>query len=124
MDSTILNRVGKRLEPDEKLQKATQGLKELMESKEFKSQFKKQSQKKLQAIKWKNTYYKKFQKPNLDLAKKPLEEALRPKKCTAEESSIIKDKICMLEFQFKRLNILCRRPKLSPSLEQLRMRKK
>ncbi|KAI5192797.1 hypothetical protein NEMIN01_2220 [Nematocida minor] len=106
MDSTILNRIGRKLEPDDKIRNSSKILDDLMSSEEFKKRFKEQSQKKLQIPKKGNIYYKKYRKPNLDGAKKPLEESLQLKPQKAEHSSLIKEKISALEFQFKRMHIM------------------
>lgn len=105
MDSTILNRVGKRLEPDDKLKKSSSMLNELFSSEEFKKDFRDKLEKSLQTRKRESVYYQKYTKPDLRQAIVPLEQSLILKPHTEENSSLIQEKATALEFQLKKMQI-------------------
>ncbi|OAG30018.1 hypothetical protein NEIG_00984 [Nematocida sp. ERTm5] len=105
MDSTILNRIGRRLEQDERLKNGSTALKQLLESKEIKKVLKERSKNALEKINSESVYYKKYKELDIDSAKKPLEEALQLKEKPTEDSSIIQETKTKLEFEFKKLNI-------------------
>ncbi|KAI5138027.1 hypothetical protein NEAUS04_2595 [Nematocida ausubeli] len=109
MDSTILNRIGRRLEPDDRIKDGSTALKELLESKEIKKIIKEKSKTTLEKIQKENIYYKKYRGLNINKAKKPLEELLQLKEQPINNSSIIQERKTRLEFEFKKLNIRKRR---------------
>ncbi|KAI5160575.1 hypothetical protein NEAUS03_1223 [Nematocida ausubeli] len=109
MDSTILNRIGRRLEPDDRIKDGSTALKELLESKEIKKIIKEKSKTTLEKIRKENIYYKKYRCLNINKTKKPLEELLQLKEQPINNSSLIQERKTRLEFEFKKLNIRKRR---------------
>lgn len=105
MDSTILNRVGRKLEPDDKLKKGSKMLSEVFLSEDFKRRFREDLEKKLNIGRDRNIYYKRYRKTDISMAIGPLEDTLVLRPQEIESSSLIQEKIPSLEFQMKRMAI-------------------
>ncbi|KAI5187771.1 hypothetical protein NEHOM01_2358 [Nematocida homosporus] len=106
IDSTIVERVGRRLAPDDKIKSGNKKFKEFMENDHFKLLFKKNCEDKLLSLKQEDTYYKKYKKPDIQQIGGQIEENLNPRQNSDEpESSVIQERISKLEFLFKKVSI-------------------
>ncbi|OAG28816.1 hypothetical protein NEDG_00955 [Nematocida displodere] len=108
LDSTIIEKVGRYLTPDEKIKNSNGLLCGMMETKSFKKLHRKRCEETLAALGSPVNYYKKFRKPNLRCLKNPIENVLRARDSTTDpstESSIIKERVSKLEFLFKKISV-------------------
>jgi len=118
LDSTVIERIGRYLTPDDKLKNSSKILAELIESKAFKASFRKRCENRLLRLKKKPSYYKKFAKPNIEVMKDAIEEVIRKKgEGPPRTYSVLQDKITKLEFLFKKIMILKKPQKLAESSE-------
>lgn len=116
LDSTIIERIGKYLTPDEKIKNSNKVLNEFLESASFKASFKKRCERKLSKLEKKRSYYSKFQRSQVPVPKEPLEEVLQKKQqslathaSSNENSALLKERISKLEFLFKKV-VLFKKP--------------
>ncbi|KAI5190871.1 hypothetical protein NECID01_1166 [Nematocida sp. AWRm77] len=120
LDSTIIERIGKYLTPDEKIKNSNKVLNEFLESASFKASFRKRCERNLSKLSKKRSYYRKFKKSQTPVPKESLEEVLQKKQQSLAEhalsndnSALLKERISKLEFLFKKV-VLFKKPADGP----------
>ncbi|KAI5180164.1 hypothetical protein NEOKW01_0493 [Nematocida sp. AWRm80] len=109
LDSTIIEKVGKYLTPDDKIMSGHKVLEQMMKSTTFKSTFAKRCREKLLCLRTRREYYRKYKKDlKAKEIKKPLEAILKHRELPEQpekESSSLQERITKLDFLFKKVSL-------------------
>lgn len=117
LDSTLIERIGKYLAPDDKIKNSNKLLSDFLESSAFKQAFHQRCREHLSGLKTKTSYYRKYQKRKGKISKRTIEAALQKRaENLLQDSSLLQERISKLEFLFKKIAI-SKQPPAEPVVE-------
>lgn len=110
LDSTIIDRISRYLDPDEKIKACSKPLDEAMATQRFRNAFKKKCESRIQKIDRRGSYYRKYKKPEIRKLRKRLAHALRARAghSVPEGSAVLQSRIAQLNFHFRKMSITVR----------------